>query len=181
MGGHQHWPPHHDTNWYDPYPLPTGPAPTTFRSGGVLTTSHHPPPPSGGPCPGCQHLPWPMSAPNTDHYHTTRTVMTHGDYKPAPHPPPSDLGEYHPWPPTTTTTPPPPPLGAPKPTRSARCTTKRRISQSGSVFYTPKPLRRATARLWGPRYALFLIFRPYSRKEPKSSQRAFFTTCQKID
>ena len=25
--------PHHDTNWYDPWPLPTGPAPTTFRSG----------------------------------------------------------------------------------------------------------------------------------------------------
>ena len=41
MGGHQHWPPHHDTNWYDPCPLPTGPAPTTFRSGGVLTTCAH--------------------------------------------------------------------------------------------------------------------------------------------
>ena len=33
MGGHKQWPPHHDTNWYDPWPLPTGPAPTTFRSG----------------------------------------------------------------------------------------------------------------------------------------------------
>ena len=41
MGGHQHWPPHHDTNCYDPCPLPTGPAPTTFRSGGVLTTCAH--------------------------------------------------------------------------------------------------------------------------------------------
>ena len=41
MGGHQHRPPHHDTNCYDPCPLPTGPAPTTFRSGGVLTTCAH--------------------------------------------------------------------------------------------------------------------------------------------
>ena len=78
----------------------------------------------------------------------------------------------HPWPPTTTTTPPPPPLGAPKPTRSARCTKKRRTSQSGSVFYTPKPLRRATARLSGPRYALFVNFRSYSGKEPKNSEEA---------
>ena len=41
MGGHKQWPPHHDTNWYDPWRLPTGPAPTTFRSGEDLTTSAH--------------------------------------------------------------------------------------------------------------------------------------------
>ena len=34
------------------------------------------------------------------------------------------------------------------------------------MFYTPKPLRRATARLSGPRYGLFVNFR---RKEPKDS------------
>ena len=49
MGGHQHWPPHHDTNWYDPCPLPTFPAPTTFRSGGVMTTCAHLPPTSHPP------------------------------------------------------------------------------------------------------------------------------------
>ena len=81
----------------------------------------------------------------------------------------------HPWPPTTTTTPPQPPLGALKPTRSARCTKKRRTSQSGSVFYTPKPLRRATARLSGPRYGLFVNFRPYSGKDPKDSHLAWLT------
>ena len=43
--GHQQWPPHHDTNWYDPWRLPTGPAPTTFRSGEDSTTSAQPPPP----------------------------------------------------------------------------------------------------------------------------------------
>ena len=40
-GGHQHWPPPHHTHWYDPCPLSTGPAPTTFRSEGVLTTCAH--------------------------------------------------------------------------------------------------------------------------------------------
>ena len=51
---------------------------------------------------------------NTDHHHTTRTGMTHGDYRPAPHPPPSDLGGYGPL--LTNHHPPPPPPGlAPNP------------------------------------------------------------------
>ena len=62
--------------------------------------------------------------------------------------------------------PPPPPWFGPDRPPSARCTKKRRTSQSGSVFYTPKPLRRATARLSGPRYGLFVNFRG---KEPKDS------------
>ena len=33
MRRHKHWPPPHHTHYYDPWPLPTGPAPTTFRSG----------------------------------------------------------------------------------------------------------------------------------------------------
>ena len=41
MEGNKQWPPHHDTNWYDPWRLSTGPAPTTFRSGEDFTTCSH--------------------------------------------------------------------------------------------------------------------------------------------
>ena len=41
---HKHWPPPHHTRYYDPWPLPTGSAPTTLRSGREHSTCVHSPP-----------------------------------------------------------------------------------------------------------------------------------------
>ena len=87
-----------------------------------------------------EHGPW--GGTNTGHPTMILTGMTHAHYQPALHPPLSDLGEYRA--PVPTYHPPPPkspPSGHHKPTRSARCTKKRCVSQSGSMVYTLKPLR----------------------------------------